>query len=46
MSEFEIKPELEGILKKLFKKDKTLYNQVMKKIEEVAESTILNITKI
>ncbi len=38
MHEFEIKPELERILKKLFKKDKNLYEQIMKKIEEVAES--------
>ncbi|HLD97750.1 MAG TPA: addiction module toxin RelE [Candidatus Nanoarchaeia archaeon] len=38
MREFEIKPELERILKKLFKKDKNLYEQIMKKIEEVVES--------
>ena len=38
MREFEIKPELERILKKLFKKDKSLYEQIMKKIEEVIES--------
>lgn len=38
MREFEIKPELERILKKLFKKDKNLYDQLMKKIEEVVES--------
>ena len=38
MREFEIKPELERILKKLFKKDKNLHEQVMKKIEEVVGS--------
>ena len=35
MREFEIKPELEKILKKLFKKDKKLHDQIMKKIYEV-----------
>ena len=38
MREFEIKPELERILKKLFKKDKSMYDQLIKKIEEVVES--------
>ena len=38
MREFEIKSELEKILKKLFKKDKKLYDQVIKKIEEVVSS--------
>jgi len=38
MREFEIKPELERILKKLFKKDKSIYEQVMKKIDEVVDS--------
>ena len=38
MREFEIKPELERILKKLFKKDKSIYEQIMKKIEEVVDS--------
>ena len=38
MREFEIKPELERILKKLFKKDKSMYEQIMKKIEEVVDS--------
>jgi len=38
MREFEIKPELERILKKLFKKDKNMYGQIMKKIEEIVDS--------
>lgn len=38
MREFEIKLELEKILKKLFKKDKNIYEQIIKKIEEVVES--------
>jgi len=38
MREFEMKPELERILKKLFKKDKSMYEQIMKKIEEVVDS--------
>lgn len=38
MREFEIKPELEKILKRLIKKDKNLYEQLMKKIEEIIES--------
>jgi len=38
MREFEIKPELEKILKKLHKKNKKLYEQLLKKIEEVANS--------
>ena len=38
MSEFEIKPELQKKLIKLFKKDRTAYEKVMKKIEEVASS--------
>ena len=35
MREYEIKPYLQKILKKLFKKDKVAYESVMKKIEEV-----------
>ena len=35
MREFEIKPELEKILKKLHKKDPVAYEAIMKKIEEV-----------
>lgn len=38
MREFEIKPELEKKLVKLAKKDKPLYELVMKKISEVADS--------
>jgi YafQ family addiction module toxin component len=38
MREFEIKPELEKKLVKLFKKDKSTYEKVMKKIEEVVSS--------
>jgi len=38
MREFEIKHELEIILKKLFKKNKILYNQIMDKIKEITES--------
>ena len=35
MYSFEIKPTLKKILKKLSKKDKSLYGQVLKKIEEI-----------
>lgn len=35
MREFEVKPELEKKLIKLAKKDKSLYESVMKKIKEV-----------
>lgn len=38
MRDFEIKPELERILKKLFKKDKKLHDQVFKKINEIVDS--------
>ena len=38
MREFEIKPRLNNILKKLYRKDKKLYEQAMKKIEEVVDS--------
>ena len=38
MREFEIKPELGKKLVKLSKKDKTSYEAVMKKIQEVVES--------
>jgi len=38
MHNFEIKEELDRILTKLFKKDRNLYEQVMKKIEDIAES--------
>lgn len=35
---FEIKPNLKKILKKIIRRDKLLYEQVMKKIEEVINS--------
>ncbi|MCK5283547.1 MAG: addiction module toxin RelE [Nanoarchaeota archaeon] len=38
MREFEIKPELEKKLIKLFKRDRSTYEKVMKKIEEVINS--------
>jgi len=38
MYKFEIKPELDAILKKLYKKDKKLYEQLMKKIKEIVNS--------
>ena len=38
MRKFELKPELEKTLKKLHKKDKRLYEQILKKIEEIINS--------
>jgi len=38
MYNYEIKPKLKEILEKLFKKDKTHYEQIIKKIEEIANS--------
>jgi len=38
MRDFEIKPELERILKKLFKKNKTLHDKIFKKIDEIVNS--------
>ena len=38
MREFEIKPELQKKLVKLFKKDTITYERLMKKIEEVVSS--------
>ena len=38
MREFEIKPELEKKLIKLSKKDKNLYESLMKKIKEIVSS--------
>jgi len=35
MRDFEIKPELERILKKLFKKNKEIHDQILKKIDEI-----------
>jgi len=34
----EVKPELQRILNKLFKKDKKMYEAVMKKIEEIIQN--------
>lgn len=39
MREFEIKPHLQKVLNKLFKKDTVAYEAVMKKIEEVMTSS-------
>jgi YafQ family addiction module toxin component len=38
MREFEIKPHFQKILVKLFKKDRSTYEAVMKKIEEIVNS--------
>jgi YafQ family addiction module toxin component len=38
MYEYEIQPSLEKILKKLSKKNKNLYEQVMNKIKEIINS--------
>jgi len=38
MYEYEIKPFLRKILKKLSKKDKQLYEQVLRKIDEIINS--------
>ena len=35
MREYEIKPHLQKVLQKLFKKDRVAYEAIMKKIEEV-----------
>ena len=45
MYAYEIKPSLQKILKKLFKKDKKLYEQVLKKIEEIFNSSNIEIYK-
>ncbi len=42
MREFEIKPELNNKLIKLFKRDRKSYEAVMKKIEEVVNSYDIN----
>lgn len=39
MREYEIKPHLQKILNKLFKKDKVAYEAVLKKIEEIINCT-------
>ncbi|MDI3473775.1 MAG: hypothetical protein PWR30_98 [Candidatus Woesearchaeota archaeon] len=38
MYSYEIKPELQRILKKLFKKDKKIYEAVINKIEEIIQN--------
>ena len=38
MYDYEVIPSLQKILNKLSKKDKTLYEQVLKKIEEITNS--------
>lgn len=38
MHTYEIQPSLQRVLKKLSKKDKNLYEQVMNKIEEIINS--------
>lgn len=38
MREFEIKPNLDKILKRLFKKDKNTYEKLMKKFNEIINS--------
>ena len=35
---YEIKPELQRILNKLFKKDRKMYKAIMKKIEEIIKN--------
>ena len=39
MHKYEVMPNLQRILNKLFKKNKSLYEQVMNKIEEIINST-------
>ena len=39
MYSYEIKPHLQKILKKLSKKDKKLYEQILKKVEEIINSS-------
>ena len=38
MYDYEVMPDLQRILNKLFKKDKVMYEQVMKKIEEIVQN--------
>lgn len=42
MREFEVKPHLQNILRKLHKKDKVAYEAIMKKIEEIVESPTID----
>lgn len=39
MHEFSIEEDLEKILQKILKKDRSLYEQIMKKIEEIVNSS-------
>jgi len=38
MYNYEMKPDLQRTLNKIFKKDKVMYEQVMKKIQEIMEN--------
>jgi len=38
MYSYELVPDLQKVLNKLFKKDKVMYEQVMKKIEEIIQN--------
>jgi len=38
MYNYEVMPSLQRVLNKLFKKDKVMYEQVMKKIEEIVQN--------
>jgi len=38
MYNYELMPDLQRILNKLFKKDKVMYEQIMKKIEEIIQN--------
>lgn len=42
MRNYEIKPSLKRILKKISKKDKSAYEQILKKIEEIINSQDIN----
>ena len=42
MRNYEIKPSLKRILKKISKKDKISYEQILKKIEEIINSKDVN----
>lgn len=42
MHNYEIKPSLKKILKKVSKKDKSAYEQILKKIEEIINSQDVN----
>ena len=46
MYSHEIKPHLKKVLEKLSKKDKSVYEQVLKKIEDIIKSDSIDHTKI